>query len=562
MGRGWSSRQRWWFLAGAWAALLVLGVWGFVRQARALDLDVDLLDHLYFTLQLAALNYKASDELVPWQLQVARFTAPVLAAGTLLQSASVVFREQFRRWRAARASDHMIVVGLDGVGSRFVEAAVRAGRRVVAIESDPSSPGVASVTALGVPVVLGDPTDPGVLRAARADRARRLVAATPGDGVNVAVAAAARSLPARDGAGPALRCSVRLTDGDLAHLLRSSELRSDDPVRVEFFNVHERAAHALLAAHPLPAERGHLMLVGLGQFGGAVLVTAAQQWAAHGAARLTVTVVDRQAAGRLNGLTMRHPALDGAIDAIALELDTDAPRAEAVAALDARLREHPPALVVVAFEDESAAWSSGLFVRRHLSRPADIVVRTNSDGGLGQQLAAAVHHDEGRGRILPFPVFANACSLELVEGGVREQLARAIHEDYLARGAGGAFGRPWDDLGDAERDSSRAAADAIIGRLADHGFELEPLRQWGTPAVVLTAGQVDALAAAEHARWKAEREAAGWRWGDARDDAAKTNPLLRDWSEIPEAAREQNRRSTAALPEMLARAGFEIAPAR
>src|SRR5690606_22405558 len=147
----------------------------------------------------------------------------------------------------------------------------------------------------GVPVVLGDPTDTSVLAAARVDRAVRVVAATPSDGVNVAIASALRGQPPRSGRPP-LRCSVRLTDGDLAHLLRSTELAGDDPIRVEFFNVHERAAHALNAQHPLLPEaaaaagrRAHLLLLGLGQFGGAVLVTAAQRWAERGEQPLAVT---------------------------------------------------------------------------------------------------------------------------------------------------------------------------------------------------------------------------------------------------------------------------------
>ena len=186
-------------------------------------------------------------------------------------------------------------------------------------------------------------------------------------------------------------------------------------------------------------------------------------------------------------------------------------------------------------------------------------MRTNSDGGLGQQLQIAVRDDSGGGRVVSFPVFANACSVSLIEGGVREQLARSIHEDYVARGTGGAYQRAWGDLDDGSRESSRAAADAIIERLATIGFELEPLRQWGVINEVFTNDQVDRLAADEHARWKAEREAAGWTWGPSRDDTARRNPLLVDWAELPDEAKEYNRRSTRALPQMLARAGFEIA---
>jgi len=563
MRLGWTSRQRWWLLASAWLVLLVLGVWGFVRQADHLALDVPFLDQLYFTIQLAALSYEGPDEAINWQLQIARFAAPLLTAGTLLQSASVVFREQFARWRAGRARDHTIVCGLDGVGSRLVEALMADGRRVVAVESDPASAGIAAARAVGVPVVLGDPTDTSVLAAARVDRAVRVVAATPSDGVNVAIASALRGQPPRSGRPP-LRCSVRLTDGDLAHLLRSTELAGDDPIRVEFFNVHERAAHALIAQHPLLPEaaaaagrRAHLLLLGLGQFGGAVLVTAAQRWAERGEQPLAVTLVDRLATGRLNGLTMQHPALATAIEAEPIDLDTEAPSAEASRRLDERLRACPPTLVVVAFEDESVAWSSGLFIKRRLDLPVDVVVRTNSDGGFGQQLQSAARDAEG-GRTLTFPVFANACSVGLVEGGVREQLARSIHEDYVARGGSGSYQRAWDDLSDSERESSRAAADAIVSRLAAIGVELEPLRQWGGVEQVFSDEEIDQMAADEHERWRAERQAAGWSWGATRDDRRKLNPLLVPWEELPEDARRQNRQSTAALPQMLARAGFEI----
>lgn len=556
MNIGWSSRQRWWVLAAAWVALLVLGIWGFLRQAEALGIDVRFLDQLYFTLQLAALSYTGPRDMVNWQLQIARFAAPMLAAGTLLQSASIVFREQFARWRAHRAREHTIVCGLDGVGVRLVEALVADGRRVVAVEDGGSTAGAATATALGVPVVLGDPTDVAVLAAARLDRAQRLVAATPSDGVNVAIASAARAIASRGGRPP-LRCAVRVTDGDLAHLLRSAELASDDAIRMEFFNVHERAAHALLATHPVPGDdsSAHLLLVGLGQFGGAVLLHAAQRRAEVSRHRLAVTVVDRSASGRLNGLMLQHPALRGAIDAITLDLDTDAPTEPAVAAFDSRLGQLPPTLVVVAFEDESSAWSSALFVRRRVDERVDIVVRTNSDGGLGQRLHDAVRDD---GRIVPFPVFANACSVELIEGGVREQLARSIHDDFVARGTGGDYERPWDDLDDAARESSRSSADAIIGRLGSVGFELEPLRQWGTVSDVFGPDHVERLAADEHARWKAERERDGWTWGAVRDDAAKRNPLLVEWAELPDDAKEHNRATTRSLPQMLARAGFEV----
>jgi hypothetical protein len=558
----WTERQRWWLLAGAWLALLVLGIGGFIQQSRDLDLDFGFLDHLYLTLQLSALDYKGNSQAINWRLQVARFAAPAIAAGTLLQSASVVFRDQFTRWRARRARGHTLVCGLGAVGTRLVEALVASGRRVVAISADGGASGVATAKRAGVPVVVGDPTDVALLRVARAERAARVVAVTDSDATNVAIAAALRELPRPAGAPP-LRCAVRLLDGELAHLLRATELGDSGTVRLEFFNVQERAAHALLAAHPLTApgsDTAHLMVIGVGQLGGDLVVTAAQQWAERGAGPLPITLIDRQAHGRLHALRMRHPALTSTIEARCIALDIGAPSEAAVDEFERVLTSHPPTLVVVAFEDEALAWTAGLFVRRRVTRPVDIVVRTDSDGGFGQHLQQAVGDRGAYGRIVSFPFLERACTTDLIEGGVREQLARAFHADHVARaGQGAALHRDWSELSDAERESSRAAADAVVDRLDSIGARLVPLASWDLATSPFSAPELDQLAAAEHARWKAEREAAGWTYGEARDDAAKTNPLLVDWHRLSDRARDDNVAAARALPALLARAGFEVA---
>ena len=556
------ERQRWWLLALGWVVLFTFGITGFVRQSDELDLDTTFLDHLYFTLQLAVLDYEGPTQNINWMLQIVRFTAPLMAAGTLLQSASVVFREQFRRWRARRAVGHTVVIGLGPVGTRLVEALVADGRAVVAVTDDGAPSSAATVGRLGVPVVDGGAADRATLLAARCDRAARVVAATDSDITNVAVAAALRSLDRPEGLAP-LRCAVRLADGELAHLLRTTELRGDGHLRLEFFNVHERAAHALLALHPVaPGPDTHLVILGVGQLGGEVVLAAAQIWAQHGAGRLRVTLVDRRATGRYHALTMRHPALVESVEATTIDLDIGQPTEASVATFDRVLAERPPALVVVAFDDDSLAWSSVLFVRRRLTTPVEVVVRTDADSGFGNHLRAATGGDRALGTIVPFPFLDRACTPDLIEGGVREQLARALHEEFLREtDPNHPLRRPWSELADPARESSRAAADGIVERLQAIGARLEPLRSWGAGDSVLTDADVERLAALEHARWAAERTAQGWTWGAHRDDAARRNPLLVDWAALPRPDRERNLAGTRARSGRGRRASWRTPPA-
>ena len=556
-----TARQRWWLIAAAWAALLVLGIGGFIQQAHDLGTSTSFLDNLYFTLQLAALDFGGDSEAINWRLQIARFVAPIIAASTLLQSASVVFREQFARFRAGRARRHTVVCGLGPVGTLLCGALADDRQRVVAIEADSSVPGVATATDLGVPVIIGDPTDASVLRAARVDRASRVVAVGESDAVNAAIAAAVRAVP-RSSSLPPVRCAIHLTDAELAALLRTTELTGSTGPRVEFFNLHERAASAVLAEHPLNRDGHdtHLVVMGLGQFGRNVVLTAARQCAATGSGPLSITLVDRQAEARYHALRMQHPALAEAVDATSLDLDLGAPSAAAVDEFEALLRDRPPSLVIVAFEDESLAWTSGLFVRHRVSDPATtIVIRTDSDGGLAALLDVAGPGGSHGARIVPFPLVARACSLDLIEGGVREQLARSIHEGHVARaGSGAGLHRPWGELNDDERESSRSAADAMLEQLHTIGCEPAPVRRWGASDRVLTDDEIERIASIEHARWRAERESTGWRWGEQRDDATKTNPLLVDWTALDPGVQDQNRLAVAELSASLAQAGFEI----
>ena len=127
------ERRRWYLLAAGWVVLIVLGFTGFMAQKEAVE-DRTLLDNLYLTLQLAVLSYGGGGGDLNWRLEVARFAAPLMAMGTLFQAASVVFREQFERYRLSSFRGHTVVCGLGASGTRLALSLAQDGRPVIGVD--------------------------------------------------------------------------------------------------------------------------------------------------------------------------------------------------------------------------------------------------------------------------------------------------------------------------------------------------------------------------------------------------------------------------------------------
>ncbi|WP_405010841.1 NAD-binding protein [Kitasatospora sp. NBC_01539] len=107
-------------------------------------------------------------------------------------------------------SGHVVVLGLGRVGGRVLDRLRELDLPVVCVESDPTARGVARARAYGVPVVLGDATQEGVLEAAKVGRARAMLALTSNDSTNLEAALSAREC------NPDLRVVMGLFDDDFA----------------------------------------------------------------------------------------------------------------------------------------------------------------------------------------------------------------------------------------------------------------------------------------------------------------------------------------------------------
>ncbi|MFC5853024.1 potassium channel family protein [Streptomyces chlorus] len=204
-----SQRLRW-SLAGLAAAVVALTV------VLALVTDDHPLHATYVTLlDLFAINEPAHHDSLGRQILqllsglVGLLLLPVMLAAVL--EALGTFRTVSALRKPPRGlSRHVVLLGLGKIGTRVLTRLRELHIPVVCIEADPEARGMATARRLGVPVVLGDVTQEGVLEAAKIHRADALLALTSADTTNLEAVLYGRALRAD------LRVVLRLYDDEFA----------------------------------------------------------------------------------------------------------------------------------------------------------------------------------------------------------------------------------------------------------------------------------------------------------------------------------------------------------
>jgi len=537
------KRHEWAIIAGLWAIAFALGVWGIdVRSAWSGAVPAGwhrIPEAAYRALHLFTFWSPEMTAADPWQLEVARWIAPAIAAYTAGKGLTAAFYEQSQRLRACASRDHVIVCGLSDKGHLIARSFLDRGERVVIIEQQSDRGVIATPRSEGAIVICGDASNDGILMSAAVHRARLLIA-TCDDDTNAEIVAQARQLLRKKSK---LDCLVHISDLDL--LDASGELAQElhEPGRfsIRFFNLYAMGARALLADHPpfgMLDGTQPILAVALDAtdaFGEHVVREIAMRWAVRtgpeGGA-LPILPLDETSQQALSDMVALDPALARLIEV--------GPVFEPPGA---------PAPTIVYVLDTDPADSAGRAMELRESIPAArIVVRLARDGGLAHLIRARRSAD--RPPIDVFTVYEQTCSDPDVLLGVRlEDMARALHEFYLAKINPAAA--PWDALPETYRDASRRQAEWIVRILADGGFDVSFVQGGEAERIVFTAYEVESLSRVEHLRWCAERLLDGWRYAPVRDNDAKLHPSIVPWERLSDEVRDYDRRFIREWPAML-----------
>jgi hypothetical protein len=577
---GQALRRLWgdfeWPLIGVlFVAALVLGLIGFHRYFTAVEVPRSHWDLLYLALQLFSLESGSlASGAIPWELQVARLLAPAVTVYTVIKTVAIIFGERFGIVRMRFYRDHVVICGLGRKGLLLARSLRARGDRVVVVELDGENDLIETARGHGAVVLVGDLRDAQMLRRARVENARYLVAVVGDDGVNAEVAVRARRL-VEGREGKPLSCLVHIVDPQLCALLRMQEIgrSKDESFRLDFFNVFESGARALLREYPVfepwhgaEGAAGKIVVVGLGHFGANLVLQAALDWrTARGesAEPLQVVVVDQQAEALTDSLRLRNTWLEKLCTLIPQEMMFESAEFREGRFLSDSGGDAGVGAVYVCQDDDTAGLRTALAIHRQ-GMKIRVVVRMTDSAGLAALFGESQQREGEFAGLHPFGLIDRICNPGLLTAGAYEIIARAAHREYVVEQKEKGKLPPddpalveWDDLPESLKESNRDQAAHVGMKLQAVGCELAPLGDWDAESFVFHEDEIEKLAVMEHERWVKERLRSEWTPGE-RDPERKTTPYLVPWEELSEATKDNDRLFIRRLPRILARAGLQI----
>jgi voltage-gated potassium channel Kch len=567
-----------WLLIGMiWIVAYVLGYIGSIKQFAATAEERSFWDPFYRPLQLFLMDDSmvVLGPVMSWELEVARFLAPAVAAYTALIALLTLFRDQIKVFRLRFVKGHTVICGLGQKGLQFVKDFNNHGDQVVVIEVNEDNDEISSCRELGIPVLIGDATDELLLRKARVHCAGYVIAITGDDGTNIEIAMLTHRLVEKRKASlvAIVQCFVHIVDFKLCTLLGRHRIftNTEDAFEISVFNVYEDSARVMLKEHPLDRDGIstedrrdiHLIVAGFGQMGESIVLQAAR--IAHFANdnKLRITVIDKIADEKRKSFYGRYPQFDKACEMTFLNGDVE--DIEILNKICQWANDGKNIMTaVVTFDNDARSLSCALnIMSRLLDHPIPIAVRLNEDNGLGLLLENNVKRSSQLNDIYSFGMISLICTREILVNEKLNLLAKAIHADYISKAK--ADGRPdgdlsiqpWEQLHPDLKNSNLQQADHIPVKLRAINCYSSYSELAKNSIMTFTDEEVEVMAKMEHARWNAERFLAGWVAGP-KNIEKKTSPYLVPWEELPEGIKEYDRNTVRKIPYQLSLIGMAI----
>ncbi len=506
-------------------AAIALGYTGFEMRAAATHTILSVSDALYLTLQLFT---STSGDVTPmnWALQIARFIAPVVPAGTILWVALFALREHYHRFKLRWMKNHVVICGLGRNGPQLVREFLLDKHEVVAIEVNPQNEHIRGCFDMKANIVIGDASTEEVLRRAHVTHAKHLIAVAGDDGVNAKIAGQLVHILANKKIRRRPTCHFHIVNFHLYGLLKDHNLAqmSTNSLRYSLFNIYQNSARLLFQKYSLTNpqrlnDQGytpHLIIVGLGDMGEAVLMQAAKIGHFAPNKSIRITVVDKSASALVKQLQHRHAGLARVcqIDSIRGDITKHEKQIE-ISKLASSAGS--PAVVAFCYGNDHLNVTSALEMSKLItSNEVTLLVRIDRHEGYGTLIEKMNPSGEPQGcAVHPFGWIESTSSRSTLLEESLDTIASRLYEDQKP-------GRLWGQLPEQTKDIYRQRADHIYVKMMMVNRRIIPKESHVDGSDEFTQDEIEVMAAAECARRVAEANFSPPTGGGAQSNATPT----------------------------------------
>ena len=558
-----------------WIALIILfaislisGIAGYQKYFILNNENFDGLRVLYCTLQLFVIENGDVPGIIPWELQLARFAAPLTAIMTLIMALMEIFREQWRRFSISLMRNHVVIIGLGTKGKNVMEEMLGKKERALVIEKDHLNPYIASVKPPRSQLLQGDATNLSTLKKARITKAKTvwLLMGDDADQANACLNIYNLIKASNRTSDNPLNCIMHLQNQEFLNTIRANPLVKDinDGLLLNIFNVYESSARDLFEENP-PDRTGigidsasfvQMFIFGFGLMGEAIALQTALTGHYLNGMKPVVIIIDKEAKAKVPNFLDRYPDYEKFCTLKYLAIDAKSP--QLIHLLHPYL-ENPDAFntMVLAFDGKMQNLFLGLQLGNILNEDIQnvplVLIRTGDNSA----------YDDLSKRITIFGSPSKICSQDVIMGGDLDRKAMALHRQYYnQRRKEIDFGQreadvPWNELSQEFKDSNRKAADHIGVKIRGIGCEVV----WENdprPEAKISEEDLERLSILEHKRWNAERTLSGWTYSEERNDQLRRTPFLTEWDNLTEKVKNYDRDAVKSIADVLRLVGLKI----
>jgi voltage-gated potassium channel Kch len=552
-----AAQHQWLVVLGLGILSLVLGAIGFLHGKGPDGLSMGIVDAFYNSMRLFHMHFDQAPYPLPWELQIARFLAPIVLWTTLFKGFIMVARSHGHGLKHLFQSRFVVICGLGQKGLQLALQCQKNHEWVIVIEKNPNNELLSICDDNGIYCLIGDATELTVLKQARVVHAKEIIIVTPEDETNLRIAIHVRNLELHDKSA-CLKCFVHLENIHLRERLQQV-FKNENGTRgccdLNFFDIYDGEARRVLLQLPLDGagiakddpRSVHVVIFGFGRMGRSLALRAAKMGHFSNGKKLRISVIDRTADRQREHFLFHYPVLENDTICDLKFHQIDAQSFTARRLVEGWASEKNTLLhFFVCLDDNASAVEVGLRLQETLANRTDcnLWVRVKTSASLSKILETPPRIGP---QIRAFGMLENNCCDQAFRHELNGPVAHALHIGYLndmekRRAVGETIPKrlaevPWEDLGEEFKESNRQAADQIPIKVRALGYHIGDLKTESNPIRALTREQKRILAPMEHARWCAERWLAGWSHNEKRDDEHHLHPDLVPWQNLPDAER-------------------------